>query len=167
MDNYFKLLRAHEEIERLNVEIPRLATYLQDENKYLQACEEQVRIFDDPLAHQISLHRRERSRFTKHHVHRLYELSTLRGFTGSIIPGESVNKAVGESASKPDIKAPTVEAASPMQIERTISGIPPLAQVPVTTEGDDNEDLDDDAADDEEEEELSRTMLDILRVSGD
>jgi hypothetical protein len=42
MDDYFKLLRAKEEILRLNIEIPRLATYMRDEEAYLQVKEEEV-----------------------------------------------------------------------------------------------------------------------------
>ena len=57
MDSYFRLLRAHEEIDRLNVEIRRVATHLHNEDQYLRRCEETSRLTDPSLAHQIGLHR--------------------------------------------------------------------------------------------------------------
>jgi hypothetical protein len=53
MDGYFKLLRAKEEIVRLNVEIPRLATYMRDEEAYLQLKEKEVKATNPALAYQI------------------------------------------------------------------------------------------------------------------
>jgi hypothetical protein len=35
IDSYFKLLHAEEEMQQLNIEIPRLVTYIRDENNYL------------------------------------------------------------------------------------------------------------------------------------
>ncbi|KAI5982014.1 hypothetical protein EDD15DRAFT_2378548 [Pisolithus albus] len=37
MDQYFKVCRAEEEIERLNVEVRRILTYLHDEDRYMKA----------------------------------------------------------------------------------------------------------------------------------
>jgi hypothetical protein len=59
MDLHFKICRAKEEIQRLNVEIPRVATYIRDENHYLRTCKDQVRVFNPQLAHHIYLHRME------------------------------------------------------------------------------------------------------------
>lgn len=61
MDQYFKLKRAEEEIQRLNVEIPRLVTYMIDEDEFLREREEATALVDSGLAYQIRLYRLERS----------------------------------------------------------------------------------------------------------
>ena len=54
MDQYFKLQRADEEIQRLNIEIPRFLTYMGDEEEFLWREEQRIRRVDGPvLAHQI------------------------------------------------------------------------------------------------------------------
>jgi len=158
MDHYFKMCRATEEIQRLDVEIRRVATYLVDEDRYLRTCEEQVRAFNPPLAHQISLHHAERSRFNAHHDYQLQEIAKIRGFSGSILPGESASKGLGESASVPVILPPAVmeldEPAAPMVVEEP---------APADTEGDweEDEDAEDNA------EEVSRGVIAILEASHD
>ncbi|KAG1784879.1 uncharacterized protein HD556DRAFT_1435328 [Suillus plorans] len=86
MDTYFKTRRAREEIQRLDIEIRRLATYLHDESRYLTECEKQLQTLHPGLAHQVSLHRKIRARFAEHHYQRLHDISMLEGFTGSITP---------------------------------------------------------------------------------
>ncbi|KAG6893653.1 hypothetical protein C0993_000591, partial [Termitomyces sp. T159_Od127] len=56
MDEYFKIERAQEEIDQLNVEIRCLVTYLRNEEVYLQEREKTISEKDTPLAHQIFLH---------------------------------------------------------------------------------------------------------------
>ncbi|KAF5344269.1 hypothetical protein D9758_012358 [Tetrapyrgos nigripes] len=63
MDKYFKYLRAGEEIERLNLEIRRLATYLHDEDDFLLSKVEELLPVNPPLAHQIRLYHSHRGRF--------------------------------------------------------------------------------------------------------
>jgi hypothetical protein len=93
MDNYFKILRANKEIKRLNIEIPRLVTYMWDEEAFLFRQEERVRIeHGDALAHQVALYRELQGRFNDGHRYRLLALSKLPGFLGSIMPGVPVNK---------------------------------------------------------------------------
>ncbi|EIW83300.1 hypothetical protein CONPUDRAFT_42015, partial [Coniophora puteana RWD-64-598 SS2] len=87
MDEYFKMCRAREEIVRLNVEIRRVATYLHDEMNYLRACEDHYRPTNVVLAHQISLHRQERERFSALHRRRLAEIAALPKFGGNVTPG--------------------------------------------------------------------------------
>ena len=53
MDSYFKLLRAEEEIQHLNIEIPRFATYICDENHNLHSIEQLVHTSQPALAFQI------------------------------------------------------------------------------------------------------------------
>jgi hypothetical protein len=87
MDGFFRLQRAEEEIIRLNVEIPRLATYMRDENTYL--CNKQVEIHatHPALAHQISIHRMEGSRFIMHHTKILNQIVALKGYSGGPVLG--------------------------------------------------------------------------------
>ena len=61
MDNYFKLIRAQEEICRLNTEIPRLATFMRDEDAYLRSAESILHPTDPALAYQVKIHRMESS----------------------------------------------------------------------------------------------------------
>lgn len=92
MDQYYKLQRAHEEIRRLNIEIQRLATYIRDEDIDLRAQEASIRLTDARLAHQVGVFRRVRGRFRQIHKGRLEEIQGLKGFTGSIVPGESIER---------------------------------------------------------------------------
>ncbi|KAJ7236754.1 hypothetical protein B0H12DRAFT_986328, partial [Mycena haematopus] len=76
MDQHYKLLRADEEIVRLNVEIRRLVTYMGDEESFL--VREEGRLRDEgeaALAHQVRILRSERGRFTAVHMARLLKLS--------------------------------------------------------------------------------------------
>ncbi|KAJ7084524.1 hypothetical protein B0H15DRAFT_923560 [Mycena belliarum] len=94
MDQYFKLLRADEEIQRLNVEIPRLVTYMRDEEAFLERQEARILREDDgeALAHQVALYRMRQGRFNDAHRVRLLQLANLEGFSGSIEPGVPINK---------------------------------------------------------------------------
>jgi hypothetical protein len=87
MDQYFKMERAREEIARLNVEIPRLATFIHDEEKFLLAHETALTAADPSLAHQLQLSRLKLCRFNDVHVRRLVKLAKRPGFTGTIAPG--------------------------------------------------------------------------------
>ncbi|KAJ7713835.1 hypothetical protein B0H14DRAFT_3523213 [Mycena olivaceomarginata] len=66
MDQHFKMVRAEEEIQRLNVEIPRLITYMADE---------------------LYSHRIEYGRFDDLHRQRLWKLCKEPGFTASLARG--------------------------------------------------------------------------------
>ncbi|KAJ7138739.1 hypothetical protein C8R43DRAFT_1089295 [Mycena crocata] len=88
MDQHYRLLRAEEEILRLNVEIPRLVTHIHDEGAFLAHHER--RLCDEGntgLAHQVRLHRLERGRFDALHMQRLVKLGKEHGFTASLVPG--------------------------------------------------------------------------------
>jgi len=50
----------------------------------------------------------ERGRFNAHHLRRLTEISKLLGFTGNILPGESIDTGHGASASNPIIQPPVI-----------------------------------------------------------
>ncbi|KAK7022491.1 hypothetical protein R3P38DRAFT_2532722 [Favolaschia claudopus] len=89
MDTYFKIKRAREEIDRLNVEIRRLVTYIRDEKEFLVKKEEEVKKTDPDLAFFVRQYRMRRGRFDELHMAKLQELKKeLRGrFTGTLEPG--------------------------------------------------------------------------------
>ncbi|KAF8143148.1 hypothetical protein K438DRAFT_1876673 [Mycena galopus ATCC 62051] len=106
MDTYFKIERAREEIVRLNIEIRRLVTWIQDEGRFLRdreasLCSSEGKTDEQAeadllLAVQMKLYRRQRSRFDDKHMEILRKLSKIKEFTGSISPGQAV-EALGGS----------------------------------------------------------------------
>ena len=63
IDHYFKLERACEEIQHLNVEIARVVTYIQDEDKFLRSKEADIMLVSPGLARQVKIRRMERGCF--------------------------------------------------------------------------------------------------------
>ncbi|THU80237.1 hypothetical protein K435DRAFT_823707 [Dendrothele bispora CBS 962.96] len=105
MDRYFKILRAREEIKRLNIEIRRVATFLQDEDVFLQRHETELAADNPALSHQIQLYRRRRGRYNANLWSRLIKVTKLPGFTGTLLRGAEKSPFV------PSLHNPTVEAA--------------------------------------------------------
>ena len=68
IDQHFKLQCAHEEIQRLNVEIRRVVTYIHDEDRFLWVKEAEVRKVSTALAHQVAKYRLERGRANDRHM---------------------------------------------------------------------------------------------------
>ncbi|KAF7967190.1 hypothetical protein HWV62_35588, partial [Athelia sp. TMB] len=143
MDHHFKILRACEEILRLNVEIRRVATYLVDEDRYLRTCETQ------------------RGRFNARHVQRLHAITELPGFTGTITPGVSLLTSAGESASKPNLQPPMVVD----NFEPTTAQLAAFSFA--TSSEDTQQELDEDDEEDDSVDEVSRALKLVLRVSAD
>jgi len=85
LDMFFKMCRAQEEIIRLNVEICRFVTYLQDEDWYLRACEEKLLTSHPALAYQIQVLRNVHRRFNSSHVERLVAITRCNGLTFYLI----------------------------------------------------------------------------------
>ncbi|KAG2126569.1 uncharacterized protein EDB93DRAFT_1273720 [Suillus bovinus] len=140
MDTYFKMRRAQEEIQHLNVEIRRVATYLRDENKHLLRCENQLKPLHPALAHQVGLHRKE--------------ISMLEGFTGSITPGTSIEQGPGSSTSIPTVCIPSI---------LTRNGL----SMPQEGADDLEEDLKEEEDTEVDSEEHARILEDILQVTSD
>ncbi|KAG1797356.1 uncharacterized protein HD556DRAFT_1267601 [Suillus plorans] len=157
MDLYFKMCRAREEIQHLNVEVRRLVTYIQDEDKYLRACEDQLKSVSPTLANQIAIHRNVRGRFNSRHLKRLYDISNLPGFSGTIAPGMSTNTGLGESSSTPNAQVPS----------QLLAGHPPFNDRRSAVVPDTPDDLDEEEQEEEVEEEASRSLQDVLRVADD
>ncbi|KAF9056704.1 hypothetical protein BJ165DRAFT_1399313, partial [Panaeolus papilionaceus] len=96
LDQYFKIKRAQEEIQRLNVEIPRLVTFIRDEEALLLGKEKELLPHKPALAHQIRQKRLALEQLNDVHLRKLQKLSLLPGFTGSISPG--VSRENGDAA---------------------------------------------------------------------
>ncbi|KAF7979474.1 hypothetical protein HWV62_42299 [Athelia sp. TMB] len=152
MDQYFKLLRAPEEIVRCNNEIRRIVTHLRDEEAYLKHHEERVRHSDPVLAHQIAIHRLIRGRFNTHHRRRLAAIARLEGFSGSLEPGVALDTGLGSPASW---RPHTLGTAGPTSTNT--DELPALSAEELELE---HEDEDDDEEVEEQQDEAD--LLDIL-----
>lgn len=107
MDQYFKLERAREEIQRLNIEIPRVVTYMQDEREFLAGKEAETRLLNPALARQIHLYAQERGRADARHMERFKKLARTPGFSGSILPGISVDRPTADIAGQQQAQTDT------------------------------------------------------------
>ncbi|KAK7028351.1 hypothetical protein R3P38DRAFT_3314844 [Favolaschia claudopus] len=152
MDQHYKLLRADEEIQRLNVEIRRLVTHMRDEEKFL--TREEGRLQEEgkgALAYQVRLLREERGRFTERHTAQLVKLRSIPGFTGSLTPGVSISRERHEPVARnQDTDMPPPSTPQP-ELESTQSG---------------DDDGDDDNSGDEDYD-LAEAFLNIIRISQD
>lgn len=80
---YFKLKRAYEELQRLNVEICRLRTFIHDEDTFLAAHVECLSPVDSMLAREVEELRMQRLRINSVHIAQLDAIEALPGFSGS------------------------------------------------------------------------------------
>ncbi|KAF8169554.1 hypothetical protein K438DRAFT_1909486 [Mycena galopus ATCC 62051] len=157
MDQHFKLLRADEEILRLNVEIRRFVTYMGDEEAFLVREEGRLREEGkEGLAHQVALARMERAQFTTLHMSRLVKLSKEPSFTGDIVPGVSISR----ERHTPVVRENDVEMS--------------LAEGAGAPDGDeDAQDIEeagsysDCEGDEDEEEILATAFLNVLHIASD
>ncbi|KAJ7697754.1 hypothetical protein B0H14DRAFT_3529204 [Mycena olivaceomarginata] len=110
MDRYFKILRAREEIRRLNVEIPRVVTWICNENRVLRRKEAELNSAegkteeeagaDRGMAVQVRLYRERRGRFDDAHMRRFWALAKTPGFTGLVMPGVSLEVSAARAAAR-------------------------------------------------------------------
>jgi hypothetical protein len=103
MDEYFKIERAREEIDRLNIEIRRIITHIEDEENYLLEAEEQSPSTE--LSFFIHQYRLERTRFSDLHLRRFSKLGRLPGFTGVLEAGEPVDRTLRGGQPAPILSA--------------------------------------------------------------
>ena len=103
MTLYFSIKRAHEEIQRLNVEIRRLITFMIDEHADFYHAIANTLFVDPPLASYLSRKWEHHNEVSTHIAHRLYKTSQLVGFSGSLEPGQRVGRA---STRKPSVPLP-------------------------------------------------------------
>jgi hypothetical protein len=148
IDKAFKLERAEEEIARLNIEVPCLATYIHDEDVFLRGKEAELLPSHPALALQLSLHRMERGRFNAHHLKILGKIYLLDGYTGPIGFGTRV-------AEVPD------ETGEPQTPALPRTGTTPSHEVDLEDE------LDEEQAGEDEEIEVLSACFSVLDMSGD
>ncbi|KAF8131317.1 hypothetical protein K438DRAFT_2132070 [Mycena galopus ATCC 62051] len=89
LDSYYKLKRAGEEIQRLNIEIRRFVTHMKDERTFLVQRESEIKAQDPVLAFFVRKYRNQRGRFDDVHSKRLQAMKDKLGpaFTGTLQPG--------------------------------------------------------------------------------
>lgn len=92
MNLYFNIKRAHEEIARLNVEIPRLLTFMYDEHADYYHTISRLLMSHPSLAYELSRRWQYRTRVHIHIASCLYQTSRLPGFTGSLKTGQHVDR---------------------------------------------------------------------------
>ncbi|KAF8158816.1 hypothetical protein K438DRAFT_1910014 [Mycena galopus ATCC 62051] len=158
MEQHFKILRAKEEIQRLNVEIRRFITYIVDEEAFLTREENTLREEGEAgLAHQVRLLRMERARFTAIHMARLTKLSRVAGFTGSLSPGRSVSR----ERHVPVVRTTDMDtrAPSPSPADEEMG--------PLETAGDEDEDADVEEDIEDDEGGITDALLNILSITQD
>ena len=149
MDAYFKLLRAQEEIDRLNVEIPRFATFMRDENEYLRTKETELHNTHPTLAFQIHTKRMETGHFNAHHLKTLNQICQLKGFTGGELFGTHITEA-----SLPLVMPPQLQLS-------------PTDKMPVDEEVDREEDLEKEQAGEDQDEAVLGAYYSVLQLSYD
>jgi hypothetical protein len=149
IDQAFKLERAAEEVARLNIEIPRFATYIRDEDIYLRVKEIELSASHPALAHQVGIHRMERARFNEHHLSVLGRIFLLPGYTGPVGFG---TRAV-EAPAVPELpKEPA---------------LPPATGATLSQEEDLEEELDEEQAGEDEEVVVLAAVFSLLDMSLD
>jgi hypothetical protein len=152
MDQHYRLLRADEEIQRLNVEIRRLVTYMGDEASFLDVEEGRLREEgEEGLALQVWLLRMEHARFTAIHMERLTKLSKEPGFTGDLVPGISVCR---------ERHTRVVRARRDEDVEMRAPSPPPQEEG-TPADGEDELESDDDDG------ELAEAFLTVVRITQD
>jgi hypothetical protein len=156
MDSYFKVLRAAEEVERLNVEIPRLTTFMRDEEAYLLAKETELSSTDPVLAHQVQIYRKQRGRFIGHHTAILNQLAALPGFTGGSFFGV---RATDQTLPGPVELPPMTPDPGPMQVSDNTEVENEMI--------DEEDDLTAEQAGEDQDEHLVGAFYTVLKMSDD
>ncbi|KAJ7840735.1 hypothetical protein B0H14DRAFT_2587320 [Mycena olivaceomarginata] len=91
-DCYFKILRAKEEIKRLNVEIPRVVTWIRDEDRFLRRMERGLRETEGSPRRRSSGHSDGGTGAT------VLGIGEEARFTASLRPGISVERRAAQEA---------------------------------------------------------------------
>ena len=118
MNLYFNVCRAQEEIKCLNVEIPRLFTFLLDQHYDYQYAIAALQESDPAVAHELRMRWTHEDRVSARITKRLFETSQLAGFSGRVTAG----KRVGRTPVSLDIPLPTWASSAPMEGERHADG---------------------------------------------
>lgn len=174
MDSYFKILRTREEIMHLNIEIPRFATYIHDEDIYLCAKEAYIRPTSPTLTHAIRIHRLESGRFNEHHRLMINKIICLKGFSGGPL--------LGTHHPHPTSALPNLHLTTRQQVEQAYAATSTPCSPPPTTlqqmevldndtsfggEEDTEEVMEEEQAGEDEEEAIIGAFCSVFEVSCD
>jgi hypothetical protein len=88
---YFKVRRAHEEINRLNREINRLSVWVDHEDTELLDAARRLEDSQPELAAEVHAFRLKRKRINDVHRTRLDRIYKLEGYSGNVSPRKSTN----------------------------------------------------------------------------
>ncbi|KAI0059965.1 hypothetical protein BV25DRAFT_1808307, partial [Artomyces pyxidatus] len=98
---YFKIKRAHEEITRLNVEVPRLQAWVDFEGRDLEEKAQDIARSDPLLAAHILELRARRVRLNNAHRTRLQQIYRLKGYSGPTVSGVTVTEDAARCPTAP------------------------------------------------------------------
>ncbi|KAF8513285.1 hypothetical protein JB92DRAFT_228676 [Gautieria morchelliformis] len=87
---YFKIIRANEEIQRLNVEIRRMRTWVDDEDRHLLHAYEELKKADPELSTHVKSLYNTRHRVNDVHRAHIQAIYRLPGFAGPDTPGTRI-----------------------------------------------------------------------------
>ncbi|KAJ6451554.1 hypothetical protein C8R45DRAFT_1057106 [Mycena sanguinolenta] len=141
MDRYFKILRAREEIQRLN-----------DEDWFLRKKEAEYKDSDPALSVQISQYHQRCGRSDYNHMQRFWALAKNPGFTGSVMLGVSIERQEARRAAR--------AIHQPMATEMDVEVVEKRERWTQPQEGEWEDD--DDEGEEAEQEMVSTLMYQIL-----
>ncbi|KAJ3503342.1 hypothetical protein NLJ89_g8479 [Agrocybe chaxingu] len=159
MDSYFKVLRAAEEVERVNIEARRLATFLRDELCILRAQEKAVKPDNPALARQLSLRAQEIARYADHHHAILNKIVSLPGYSGGALLGTHLEACAPSPPSGPSSQ-PVVGASSP-------SPLSSAGPMDVEHDSDNDNDLEDEQDAEDDGQQAAECLYHVLEISLD
>lgn len=142
LDSYFKIERAGEEIQRCNVEISRLITYIRDEDQFLITKATEFDESDPTMAYFIRAYQWQRGRFDARHMERFQKLAAKAGarFTGTLTPGRRLQPPPPEEAQQSAPPMEGVVETERIQAEaRSRVLVDEMARMKVSEEGNDEE----------------------------
>jgi hypothetical protein len=176
-DNAFgegaKLKRAKEEIQRLDIEIRRVVTYMKDERESLLAKEAEILQEDPTLAFFIGKYRWQRGQYDKTHMKCFYAIRQKLGSrcTADLMPREQADPTSASPSPKTGV-IPTVSRESHPASTASVSGAMDVdMDLASDNEGSENSWLDgngssdDDEGEDAQREELGEVMEGVALVA--
>lgn len=116
---YFQIKRAKEEINRLNVEIRRLLTFLYDDHVDHFRAIHANKTLNPSLSHEIFLRWQYRSKIHEEIVKRILQTSKLVGFSGSLFYGQRKGRDVSLNADIPPPSWVTILGITQVEVDIT------------------------------------------------
>ncbi|TFK16701.1 hypothetical protein FA15DRAFT_606554, partial [Coprinopsis marcescibilis] len=123
MHQWFKIERAKEEVQRLDVEIRRLVTFIRDEQAFLDHHQTLISATDPVLAFHLGCYASCQTQFFDLHLKRLQRLQDNSRVTTSTAPGMPISKVliVEQAATSSKINMPiTTSATGPFDARDTL-----------------------------------------------